>query len=93
MAIEGFCYWHDLVRREAVIGATVFKVSLSSGVNPTFPFCLSLFGQTSPGPRRWLGDRKRIFYKSQLYFRPMTTKSQLARWLAEAFTDRRFIPR
>lgn len=82
--IEAFCYWHYWFHGERLLH-TPFDEVLASG-EPDFPFCLAWANES--WSRRWLGDDKEIL-KKQTYSADDDVNH--ARWLIEAFTDRRYL--
>jgi lipopolysaccharide biosynthesis protein len=82
--IEGFCYWHYWFNGRRLAERPFHEV-LSSG-EPDFPFCLAWANET--WSRRWLGEAKEVLLH-QTYSAEDDVRH--ARWLAEAFADRRYL--
>ncbi|MBU6276583.1 MAG: glycoside hydrolase family 99-like domain-containing protein [Planctomycetes bacterium] len=80
--IEAFCYWHYWFEGRRLLERPFAEV-LGSG-EPDFPFCLAWANET--WSRRWLGEEKEILLK-QTY--SAADEERHARWLVEAFADRR----
>jgi Glycosyltransferase WbsX len=82
--IEAFCYWHYWFDGRRLLERP-FNEVLESG-EPDFPFCLAWANET--WSRRWLGEEKEVLLK-QTY----SAADDLlhARWLAQAFADRRYL--
>jgi lipopolysaccharide biosynthesis protein len=82
--IEGFCYWHYWFNGRRLLGRPFDEV-LRTG-EPDFPFCLAWANET--WSRRWLGEEASVL-RAQTY--SGDDDVQHARWLAEAFADRRYM--
>jgi glycosyltransferase involved in cell wall biosynthesis len=82
--VEAFCYWHYWFNGERLL-ETPFNAVLESG-EPGLPFCLAWANES--WSRRWLGDDKEIL-KKQTY--SVEDDVNHARWLIEAFRDRRYV--
>jgi lipopolysaccharide biosynthesis protein len=82
--IYGFCYWHYWFHGRRLLERPVNEI-LCSG-EPNFPFCLAWANES--WSRSWLGDDKKILIK-QTYSDSDDIKH--AQWLAEAFSDKRYI--
>ena len=82
--IEAFCYWHFWFEGQRLLERPFDEV-LRSG-EPDFPFCLAWANET--WSRRGLGEESALLRK-QTY---SAADNQLhARWLIEAFCDRRYL--
>ena len=82
--IEGFCYWHYWFNGRRLLERP-FNEILSSH-EPDFPICLAWANES--WSRRWLGEEKAILMQ-QDYSREDNTNH--CHWLAEAFSDPRYI--
>jgi len=82
--IEAFCYWHYWFEGQRLLERP-FNEVLRSG-EPDFPFCLAWANET--WSRRWLGEEKEILRK-QTY--SSVDNERHARWLVDAFRDRRYL--
>lgn len=82
--IEGFCYWHYWFRGKRLLERPVDEL-LASG-RPALPFCLAWANEA--WTRTWLGDEKEIL-QAQTYGAEDDLRH--ARWLAEVFTDPRYL--
>jgi Glycosyltransferase WbsX len=82
--IEGFCYWHYWFEGRRLLERP-FEELLARG-EPDFPFCLAWANET--WSRKWLGEEKDVLV-AQTY--SARDDVEHARWLANAFTDRRYI--
>jgi hypothetical protein len=81
--IEAFCYWHFWFNGRRLLERP-FNEVLASG-QPDFPFCLAWANES--WSRRWLGEEKQVLLK-QTY--SAADDAQHARWLVQAFRDRRY---
>jgi hypothetical protein len=85
-SIEGFCYWHYWFHGKFLLERP-FNEVLSSG-EPDFPFCLSWANET--WSRRWHGTgHGSEVLQEQTY--SLKDDIEHSRWLALAFSDRRYI--
>ncbi len=82
--IEAFCYWHYWFNGRRLLERP-FNEVLESG-QPDFPFCLAWANET--WSRRWLGEEKEVLLR-QTY--STADDVQHARWLTQAFADRRYL--
>ena len=82
--VEGFCYWHYWFSGKRLLERP-FEEVLRSG-QPDFPFALAWANES--WSRRWLGEERDILQK-QAY--SADDDRAHARWLAHAFSDRRYI--
>lgn len=82
--LNGFCYYHYWFQGHRLIERP-FNEILSSG-EPDFPFSLCWANET--WSRRWMGEEREILIK-QTY--SPADHLEHARWLACAFSDRRYI--
>ena len=82
--IEAFCYWHYWFEGQRLLERP-FNEMLHSG-EPDFPFCLAWANET--WSRRWLGEETQILRK-QTY--SLADNERHARWLVDAFRDRRYL--
>jgi hypothetical protein len=82
--IEGFCYWHYWFHGKRLLEKPFDEV-LASGA-PKFPFCIAWANES--WSRSWLGDNKQILIE-QTY--SLEDYINHARWLAQAFSDSRYI--
>jgi lipopolysaccharide biosynthesis protein len=82
--IEAFCYWHYWFDGRRLLERP-FNEVLASG-EPDFPFCLAWANET--WSRRWLGEEKEVLLK-QTYSAADDVRH--AKWLAQAFADRRYL--
>jgi lipopolysaccharide biosynthesis protein len=82
--IEAFCYWHYWFHGKRLLERP-FEEVLKSG-RPKFPFCLAWVNES--WSRRWLGEDKDILQKQTYSFEDDKTH---AKWLAEAFSDSRYL--
>ena len=81
--IEAFCYWHYWFDGSRLLERPFDEV-LSSG-EPDFPFCLAWANQ--PWTDTWLGSGRVL--KDQCYSHEDDVAH--ARWLLDAFADRRYL--
>jgi lipopolysaccharide biosynthesis protein len=81
--LEGFCYWHYWFRGKRLLRRPFDEV-LESG-RPAFPFCLAWANHS--WTRGWLGDGEIL----QEQAHAPEDDLRHARWLAEAFSDRRYV--
>jgi lipopolysaccharide biosynthesis protein len=82
--IEGFCYWHYWFHGRRILERPFAEV-LQSG-KPDFPFCLGWANES--WSRSWLGDNRQVILEQKYSHEDDITH---ARWLAEAFADRRYL--
>jgi hypothetical protein len=82
--IEGFCYWHYWFHGNRLLERPVDEI-LASG-EPDFPFCLAWANES--WSRSWLGDEREILIEQR--YSDEDDRAH-ARWLARAFSDRRYI--
>ena len=82
--IEAFCYWHYWFLGKRLL-AKPFDETLATG-RPDFPFCLAWANE--PWSRRWLGEEKDVLIKQE--YSELDDQAH-ARWLVEAFSDRRYV--
>jgi lipopolysaccharide biosynthesis protein len=82
--IEAFCYWHYWFNGKRLLHRPIDEI-LKFG-EPDFPFCFAWANET--WSRRWLGEEKEILIQ-QTYSEEDDQRH--AKWLAEAFTDRRYL--
>lgn len=82
--IYGFCYWHYWFHGRRLLERPVNEI-LRSG-EPDFPFCLAWANES--WSRSWLGDDKQILIHQDYSHEDDVNH---ATWLAEAFSDSRYI--
>jgi len=82
--IYGFCYWHYWFHGQRLLERPVNEI-ISSG-EPDFPFCLAWANES--WSRSWLGEDKQILIKQSYSHDDDISHAQ---WLAEAFSDSRYI--
>ena len=82
--IEAFCYWHYWFNGKRLLERP-FNDVIESG-KPDFPFCLAWANES--WSRRWLGEEKALLMQ-QTYSPEDGARHAL--WLAEKFTDRRYV--
>jgi lipopolysaccharide biosynthesis protein len=82
--IEGFAYYHYWFKGKRLIERP-FNEVLECG-DPDFPFCLIWANET--WSRRWLGEEYNILIKQEY---SKDDDAEHARFLAKAFSDRRYI--
>lgn len=82
--IEAFCYWHYWFEGKRLLERPFHEV-LTSGA-PNFPICLAWANES--WSRRWLGEEKEIL-QAQTYSAQDDVAH--ARWLAQAFSDARYV--
>jgi lipopolysaccharide biosynthesis protein len=82
--IHGFCYYHYWFTGKRVLERP-FNEVLASG-EPDFPFCLCWANEN--WTRRWDGNEQEVLM-SQVY--SVDDDRDHIRWLAEAFSDRRYV--
>jgi hypothetical protein len=82
--LHGFCYYHCWFEGRRLLDRP-FREVLDSG-RPDFPFCLCWANET--WSRRWLGEEKAVLLKQT--YSPEDDVNH-ARWLANAFSDPRYI--
>ena len=82
--IEGFCYWHYWFNGKRLLDRPINEV-LATG-RPNFPFCVGWANES--WTRRWTGEEAEVLLK-QTY----SEQDDLAhaRWLAQTFSDPRYI--
>ena len=82
--IEGFCYWHYWFNGKRLLDRPLNEVLANN--KPDFPFCVGWANES--WTRRWTGEETEILLK-QTY----SEQDDLAhaRWLAETFSDARYI--
>ena len=82
--IEGFCYWHYWFNGKRLLDRPMNEM-LATG-RPNFPFCVGWANES--WTRRWTGEEAEVLLK-QTY----SESDDLvhARWLAQAFSDPRYI--
>lgn len=82
--IHGFCYYHYWFHGRRLLERPVNEILASR--RPNFPFCL--FWANESWSRRWLGEEKEVLIE-QTYSKEDDIAH--ARWLAQAFSDDRYI--
>ena len=82
--IDGFCYWHYWFKGRRLLERP-FNDVLTSG-KPEFPFCLAWANES--WTRTWEGDEKEFLVKQE--YSDVDDLAH-ARWLAEVFSDSRYI--
>ena len=82
--IEGFCYWHYWFNGRRLLNRPIDEM-LARG-EPDFPFCVGWANES--WTRRWTGEEAEVLLK-QTY----SEQDDLAhaRWLAQTFSDSRYI--
>jgi lipopolysaccharide biosynthesis protein len=82
--IEGFCYWHYWFNGKRLLDRPINEL-LATG-KPNFPFCVGWANES--WTRRWTGEEAEVLLK-QTYSHDDDLAH--ARWLAETFSDPRYI--
>ena len=82
--IEGFCYWHYWFNGKRLLDRPMNEL-LATG-KPDFPFCVGWANES--WTRRWTGEEAEVLLK-QTYSHDDDLAH--ARWLAETFSDPRYI--
>lgn len=82
--IYGFCYWHYWFHGRRLLERPVNEILLTG--KPDFPFCLAWANES--WSRSWLGDNKQILIEQSYSHHDDVAHAQ---WLAEAFSDSRYI--
>ena len=82
--IEGFCYWHYWFNGKRLLDRPINEVRASG--RPDFPFCVGWANES--WTRRWTGEEAEVLLK-QTYSEADDLAH--ARWLAETFSDTRYI--
>ena len=82
--IEGFCYWHYWFNGKRLLHRPLDEVQASGA--PNFPFCIGWANES--WTRRWTGEEAEVLLK-QTY----SEEDDLAhaRWLANLFSDSRYM--
>jgi lipopolysaccharide biosynthesis protein len=82
--VEGFCYWHYWFSGKRLLARPLDEM-LASG-RPDFPFCVGWANES--WTRRWTGEEAEVLLQ-QTY----SVEDDLAhaRWLAQTFSDSRYI--
>lgn len=82
--IEGFCYWHYWFNGKLLLDRPLKEMRASG--EPRFPFCVGWANES--WTRRWTGEETEVLLK-QTY--SLEDDLAHARWLAETFSDDRYI--
>jgi hypothetical protein len=82
--VEGFCYWHYWFNGKRLLNRPLDEVRASG--SPNFPFCIGWANES--WTRRWTGEEKEVLLEQT--YSPQDDLAH-ARWLAELFSDPRYI--